>query len=76
MNDSHPLRQFDLMTTRRQLFGRAALGLGTAAMAQLLGPEMLAADSKPNTKGKSGLHRWWDRMKARASMAKTEPQMG
>ncbi|GIS59718.1 MAG: sulfatase [Planctomycetaceae bacterium] len=31
------LRDFELNLTRRQLFGRGALGLGTAAMAQLLG---------------------------------------
>ncbi len=35
----HPLRERDLMLTRRQLFGRAALGLGTAAMANLWGHE-------------------------------------
>jgi len=31
----NPLREYELLMTRRQLFGRAALGLGTAAMAQL-----------------------------------------
>jgi len=42
MHDSNPLREYDLMLTRRQLFGRAALGVGTAAMAGLLGPEAFA----------------------------------
>ena len=42
MNDANPLREYELSMTRRQLFGRAALGLGTAAMAQLLGPDLLA----------------------------------
>lgn len=37
------LRESELMTTRRQLFGRSALGLGTAAMAGLLGREGVAA---------------------------------
>lgn len=37
--------------TRRQLFGRTALGLGTASLAQLLGPSMRAATST-----ESGLH--------------------
>ncbi len=46
MTDVHPLREQELMMTRRQLFGRSALGLGTAAMAGLLGPE-LRAESKP-----------------------------
>ena len=36
MHDPYPLRESDLTLTRRQLFGRAALGLGTAAMSQLL----------------------------------------
>ena len=39
----HPLRERDLMMTRRQLFGRAALGVGTAAMANLLGSPLEAA---------------------------------
>ena len=46
MSHVHPLREQELMMTRRQLFGRSALGLGTAAMAGLLGPE-LRAESKP-----------------------------
>ncbi|MCH8149175.1 MAG: DUF1501 domain-containing protein, partial [Planctomycetes bacterium] len=52
MKDTHPIREHELMTTRRQLFGRAALGLGTAAMAQLLAPELLADDGQTKT----GLH--------------------
>ncbi len=32
----NPLRELDLLMTRRQLFGRASLGLGTAALASLL----------------------------------------
>ena len=40
------IREFDLNMTRRQLFGRSALGLGTAAMANLLGPKLMAADSR------------------------------
>ncbi|MBM80147.1 MAG: sulfatase [Planctomycetaceae bacterium] len=40
---NNPLREYDLMMTRRQLFGRSALGLGTAAMAGLLPREMQAA---------------------------------
>jgi hypothetical protein len=40
-----PRREYDLMLTRRQLFGRTALGLGTAAMANLLAPDLLEANS-------------------------------
>ena len=39
----NPVRENDLMVTRRQLFGRAALGVGTASMAQLLGSQQLQA---------------------------------
>ena len=40
----HPMREHELMMTRRQLFGRAALGVGTAAMANLIGSESSASD--------------------------------
>jgi uncharacterized protein (DUF1501 family) len=52
MNPSHPVRQHELMTTRRQLFGRSALGLGTAAIAGLMGDSLAAA---PRGEG-DGLH--------------------
>ena len=38
----NPIREADLMMTRRQLFGRAALGLGTVALADVLSPNLLA----------------------------------
>jgi uncharacterized protein (DUF1501 family) len=47
-----PVREHELMITRRQLFGRTALGLGTAAMAQLLGTELRAGDGG----AASGMH--------------------
>ena len=37
-----PAREYELMTTRRQLFGRTALGLGTAALTGLLPRELMA----------------------------------
>ena len=49
--NSNPYRELDLMMTRRQLFGKAALGLGTAAMANLLGSDLLAAAGS-----KAGMH--------------------
>ena len=42
MTSPQVLREHELNMTRRQLFGRTSLGLGTAAMAGLLGPELLA----------------------------------
>lgn len=42
----NPLREYELMMTRRQLFGRAALGVGTAALSRLLSANtMMALDS-------------------------------
>jgi hypothetical protein len=43
MNENNPIREHELMMTRRHLFGRSALGVGTAAMAGMLGPDLLAA---------------------------------
>ena len=51
MNDINPLREYDLSLTRRQLFGRSALGLGTAAMAGLLGSDLLAKDAESRADG-------------------------
>jgi hypothetical protein len=48
-----PNREYDLLQTRRQFFGRSALGLGTAAMANLLGPRLLADGS---SLANGGLH--------------------
>ena len=38
-----PIREYELQMTRRQLFGRAAMGVGTAALATLLQEEGFAA---------------------------------
>ncbi|MDA7882116.1 DUF1501 domain-containing protein [Akkermansiaceae bacterium] len=43
MNDFDIFHENGLSQTRRQLFGRAALGLGTASLAQLMGPSLQAA---------------------------------
>ena len=37
----NPIREADLMMTRRQLFGRTALGLGTVALADVMSPNLL-----------------------------------
>jgi len=52
MNHSTP-HELGLMQTRRQFFGRSALGLGTAAMADLLGRDLLAEGAKSSH---GGLH--------------------
>ncbi len=41
-----PRNEYRLMLTRRQLFGRMAAGIGTAALASLLNPELFAAPEK------------------------------
>ncbi len=50
-------REFQLMQTRRQFFGRTTLGIGTAALASLLGPTAYAQEEgiNPKTKGLLGL---------------------
>lgn len=45
MSSVNPIREHELMVTRRQLFGRAALGLGTAALSQLMAGDASAARS-------------------------------
>jgi uncharacterized protein (DUF1501 family) len=42
-----PSREHQLLLTRRQLFGRSAAGIGTAALASLLNPQLLAGDPSP-----------------------------
>ena len=57
MNTNTALHEFDFMQTRRQLFGRGALGLGTASLAGLFGKELLAAESTTeNNDLNGGLH--------------------
>jgi len=43
-----PIREHELVLTRRQLFGRAAAGIGAAALGSLLNPEMLLAAEAPS----------------------------
>ncbi len=43
----NPLRERQLMLTRRQLFGRAATGIGAAALGSLLAPRAQAAKGLP-----------------------------
>jgi uncharacterized protein (DUF1501 family) len=49
-----PIREHELLLTRRQLFGRAATGIGTAALASLLSPGALA--SVTGATGGAGFH--------------------
>src|SRR5688572_17874345 len=46
-----PLRERQLLLTRRQLFGRAAAGIGTAALASLLNPRLFAGEPDLKTNG-------------------------
>ena len=42
MNIQHPLREAALVETRRHFFGRTAGGIGTAALASLVNPQLFA----------------------------------
>ena len=44
----NPLREAQLVETRRHFFGRAAGGIGTAALASLLNPNLFGATA-PST---------------------------
>jgi len=50
----NPLREAELVETRRHFFGRAATGVGTAALASLVNPELFAAPT-PQRNGIGGL---------------------
>src|SRR5688572_2752063 len=50
----NPSIEFQRHLTRREFFGRTACGLGTAALASLLGREGLAADIAPKATGLGG----------------------
>ena len=57
----NPIYESELMMTRRQLFGRAALGLGTAALANVLGPDLFAnaKGQEPGTHfAPNGVYHW------------------
>src|SRR5919201_384731 len=45
-----PAREYALLLPRRQLFGRTAVGIGTAALASLLNQRLFAADIDPRLK--------------------------
>ncbi len=49
-----PQRELELMMTRRQLFGKAATGIGTAALASLMTPDAFAAGGTGHAKGFNG----------------------
>jgi hypothetical protein len=51
----NPLLENRMHLTRREFFGRSACGLGTAALAMLLGRDGLAASLTPSTKRFGGL---------------------
>src|SRR6266850_5185570 len=50
-----PLIEQHLLLTRRQFFGRSATGIGVAALASLLGDDLLAATKPTATGGLPGL---------------------
>lgn len=51
---NHPYREYEILQTRRQLFGRTALGIGTAALAGLLPTENLVGETRGTLE--DGLH--------------------
>ena len=70
------------MATLEQLLGDQTylagdkLSLADLHLAPIFGYFTGTPESGPILEDKPGLNRWWDGMKARESMAKTEPQLG
>jgi len=50
----HPLQEHALALTRRQFFGRSATGIGAAALASLLNPNLFAAEASKTDAGSAG----------------------
>ena len=44
----NPLREHEILLTRRQLFGRTATGIGAAALGSLLNPGMASLSAAPD----------------------------
>ncbi|MFT5524157.1 MAG: hypothetical protein ACI9HK_002108 [Pirellulaceae bacterium] len=51
----NPIREAELIETRRHFFGKAAGGIGSAALASLVNPNLFAGDAKPALQGTPGL---------------------
>jgi hypothetical protein len=51
----NPIREAELIETRRHFFGKAAGGIGTAALASLANPNLFAGEAKPTLTGTPGL---------------------
>ena len=70
------------MATLEQLLGDQAflagdgLSLADLHLAPVFGYFTATPESVPILEGKPGLHRWWEAIKARDSMVKTEPKLG
>ncbi len=52
----NPIRERELLETRRHFFGRAATGIGTAALASILNPNLFAAETDPDKGALDALH--------------------
>ena len=50
-----PIREYQLSMTRRHFFGRTATGIGTAALASTLNPNLLEADVSSSAVGGQGV---------------------
>lgn len=46
-----PRLEYELLQTRRQFFSRSAKGIGAAALASLLNPQLLAGEERPGADG-------------------------
>ncbi|MBI1842401.1 MAG: DUF1501 domain-containing protein [Verrucomicrobia bacterium] len=61
----NPIREHDILLTRRQLFGRAATGIGAAALGSLLNPGLTSLGAAPDPSGLYPLKSTHHRAKAK-----------
>ena len=55
MDTVNPIREAELIETRRHFFGRTAGGIGTAALASLMNPSLFASNAAPTSNGLPGI---------------------
>ena len=70
------MREFERMLGDQEYLTGNSLSLADLYLAPIFGYFVSTPESKNILEGKPGLNAWWQRIDARDSMAKTQPQLG